>query len=79
MQRLFSTFPAGLPERGLVLLRIAAAAPLLLATFPLFPHAYGGANAPSRLIETAGGVFLLLGFATPTWWWCSESEDARSA
>jgi hypothetical protein len=48
-----------------VLLRIAAAAPLLLATFPLFSDACGAAGAPFRLIGIASGVFLLLGFGTP--------------
>jgi len=65
MQRLFSTFPGGWPGRGLVMLRIAAAAPLLLATLPVFSAAYGGAGVPFRLIGSATGVFLLLGFGTP--------------
>ena len=65
MQRLFSTFPGGWPGRGLVLLRIAAAAPLLLAAFPLFFDDYVGMGVPFRLIGTASAVLLLLGLGTP--------------
>ena len=65
MQRLFSAFPGGWPGRGLVVLRIAAAAPLLLAAFPLFFGDYAGMGVPFRLIGTASGVLLLLGLGTP--------------
>lgn len=59
MQRLFSTFPGGWPGFGLVLLRIAAAAPLFLIAFDL------GGGVPLRLIGTTDAVLLLLGLATP--------------
>jgi DNA-binding CsgD family transcriptional regulator len=59
MQRLFSTFPGGWPGCGLLLLRIAAAAPLFLTA-----HDFG-ASVPLRLIGTADGVLLLLGLGTP--------------
>ena len=65
MQRLFSTFPGGWPGVGLLLLRVAAAAPLLPEAVPLFSGDYRGMVLPFRLLETAGGVFLLLGLGTP--------------
>jgi hypothetical protein len=65
MQRLFSTFPGGWPGVGLLLLRVAAAAPLLLEAVPLFSGDYREMGLPSRLLGTASGVFLLLGLGTP--------------
>jgi len=65
MQRLFSTFPGGWPGVGLLLLRIAAAAPLLLATFPLFSGDHSGMGLPFRLLGNGSSVFLLLGLGTP--------------
>jgi hypothetical protein len=59
MQRLFSTFPGGWPGCGLLLLRIAAAAPLLLT-----PYVFGS-SVPLRFIGTADSVLLLLGLGTP--------------
>ena len=62
MQRLFSTFPGGLPGAGLLLLRVAAAIPLV----------YTGlltAASPSPVlldVVTAGGaILLLIGLWTP--------------
>ena len=48
-----------------MVLRIAAAAPLLLAAFPLFFGDYAGMGVPFRLIGTASAVLLLLGLGTP--------------
>jgi len=59
MQRLFSTFPGRWPGCGLLLLRIAAAAPLFLVSHELV------SGIPLRLIGTADGVLLLLGLGTP--------------
>ena len=62
MQRLFSTFPGGLPGAGLVLLRATAAIPLV----------YGGvltmASPSPAIMEavTAGAaILLLIGLWTP--------------
>ena len=62
VQRLFSTFPSGLPGAGLVLLRAAAAIPL----------AYAGvltvaSSSPAVLeVVTAGAaILLLIGLWTP--------------
>jgi|SRR5215469_294684 len=65
MQRLFSTFPGGWPGVGLLLLRIAAAAPLLLEAVPLFSGDYRGMGLPFRVLGNTSGVFLLLGLGTP--------------
>lgn len=65
MQRLFSSFPGGWPGVGLLLLRIAAAAPLLLAVFPLLSDDSGAAGVRFRLMGTASAVLLLLGLGTP--------------
>lgn len=62
MQRLFSTFPDGWPGRGLVLLRLAAAAPLLIVALTL---SGGVAYMPLRVAGAGSGVFLLLGLGTP--------------
>jgi hypothetical protein len=59
MQRLFSTFPGGWPGLGLLLLRIAAAAPLLIIALDF------GSGVPLRLIGSADSVLLLLGLGTP--------------
>ena len=62
MQRLFSTFPSGLPGAGLLLLRVAAASPLIYAGLLT-------ALSPALVIEdvvTAGAaILLLIGFWTP--------------
>jgi hypothetical protein len=65
MKRLFSTFPGDWPGRGLLLLRIALAVPLLLAVTPLLWEANGGVGVPLRLTGTADCAFLLLGLWTP--------------
>ncbi len=61
MQRLFSTFPCGLPGAGLVLLRAAVAIPLMRAGLLTVA-------SPSPLLEvaTAGAaILLLIGLWTP--------------
>jgi hypothetical protein len=65
MRRLFSTFPGDWPGRGLLLLRIALAAPLLLAVTPLLSEGNVGVGLPLRLMGTADCAFLLLGLGTP--------------
>ena len=62
VQRLFSTFPGGLPGAGLLILRAAAAIPL----------AYAGmrtATSPSpvvlELVTSAAAILLLIGLWTP--------------
>lgn len=65
MTRLFSTFPGGWPGRGLLLLRVAAAMPLLLAVTPLLADESGSAGIPLKLIGTVDCLFLLVGLGTP--------------
>jgi putative oxidoreductase len=62
VQRLFSTFPCGLPGAGLVILRAATAVPLI----------QGGlltASLPTpvivELVTAGAAVLLLIGFWTP--------------
>jgi len=64
VQRLFSTFPNGWPGRALLLLRLVAAAPLLLGSFSFI----GGFSHSSLAIELpclASAVLLAVGFCTP--------------
>lgn len=62
MQRLFSTFPGGLPGAGLFLLRAAAAIPLLYAGMLT-------ATTPSpgvlELVTAGAAILLLIGLWTP--------------
>ena len=62
MQRLFSTFPGGLPGAGLVLLRAVAAIPLVHAALPT-----SASPSPSIVgVATAGAaILLLIGLWTP--------------
>lgn len=65
IQRLFSTFPDSWPGAGLLLLRLAAGAPLIVQGVFV---AWTGAERlglPLRLIEVACGILLLLGLWTP--------------
>ena len=60
MQRLFSTFPCGLPGAGLVLLRAAVAIPLV----------HGGllmASSPAivEVVTRGAAILLLIGLWTP--------------
>lgn len=65
MRRLFSTFPGGWLGRGLVLLRVAVAIPLLLAAGPLLADEAGLTRNPLKLIGISDCVFLLIGLGTP--------------
>ena len=62
MQRLFSTFPGGLPGAGLVLLRAATAIPLVYAGLLTV-----ASSSPAILeVVTAGAaILLLIGLWTP--------------
>jgi putative oxidoreductase len=62
VQRLFSTFPGGLPGAGLVLLRAAAAIPLVYAGLLTV-----ASSSPAILeVVTAGAaILLLIGLWTP--------------
>lgn len=65
MQRLFSTFPGGWPGVGLLVLRLAAAIPLMIGLRPELqglPHA---ASFALHVIAIVAGIFLLAGFWTP--------------
>ena len=62
MQRLFSTFPSGLPGGGLLLLRVAAAVPLL------YTGLLTVASSSPAILEVASAgaaVLLLIGLWTP--------------
>jgi putative oxidoreductase len=65
VQRLFSTFPNGWPGRALLILRLIAAAPLLLDSIGFLTG--GGPSSPlaSELAGIASAVFIVLGFCTP--------------
>ena len=57
LQRLFSTFPAGWPGSGLLLLRLCLGIPLIIFGVADFSrwHVFAG----------IGGIFLIAGFWTP--------------
>lgn len=65
MQRLFSTFPGGWPGAGLVVLRLAAAIPLMIGLRPELQGLPYGASLAVRVIAIVTGIFLLAGFWTP--------------
>jgi putative oxidoreductase len=62
VQRLFSTFPGGLPGGGLFILRAAAAIPLVYAGLLT-----GASSSPVLLDQVATGaaILLLIGLWTP--------------
>lgn len=62
MQRLFSTFPGGLPGAGLALLRAAAAVPLVYAG--LLTVASSSA-ARLEVVGAGAAILLLIGLWTP--------------
>ena len=62
MQRLFSTFPGGLPGAGLVLLRVAAAIPLVHAG--LLTASSPSPSIPG-VVTAVGAILLLIGLWTP--------------
>ena len=62
MQRLFSTFPCGLPGAGLLLLRAAVAVPLVYAV----PRTV--ASSPPAILEViaaGAAILLMIGLWTP--------------
>lgn len=65
MQRLFSTFPGGLPGAGLVLLRAAAAIPLVQQPIAGLLTASQSALVIPQLVAAGAGVLLLIGLWTP--------------
>jgi uncharacterized membrane protein YphA (DoxX/SURF4 family) len=62
VQRLFSTFPCGLPGAGLVLLRAAVAVPLIHAGWLTVPSP---ATAPLAVLQAVAALLLLIGLWTP--------------
>jgi uncharacterized membrane protein YphA (DoxX/SURF4 family) len=65
VQRLFSTFPNGWPGRALLLLRLVAAAPLLIQSVAFVCGFDHPSVLPIELAELAAGALLTLGFCTP--------------
>ncbi len=66
MQRLFSTFPNDWPGCGLLILRLTAAAPLLVGSASFFGDAIHHPSAPALdFIALATGGLLVVGFCTP--------------
>jgi putative oxidoreductase len=63
VQRLFSTFPQGVPGFGLVLLRAAVAIPLVLQAVAWLLNA--PPPAPLALVASGAGLLLLVGLWTP--------------
>ena len=62
MQRLFSTFPGGLPGAGLALLRVAAAAPLFYAGLLTVASS---STVLLEVIAAGAAILLLIGLWTP--------------
>ena len=67
MQRVFSTFPDGLPGAGLLLLRGAAGAALLVQGTAYFmdSHDLSLLTWAIALLTVASGAALLIGYLTP--------------
>jgi putative oxidoreductase len=62
VQRLFATFPSGLPGAGLLLLRITAAVPLI---YTGLLTVLSPALVIKDIVTAGGAILLLLGFWTP--------------
>ena len=62
LQRLFSTFPCGLPGAGLVLLRAAAAIPLVYAGLRTVASS---SPVPLEMVTAGAAILLLIGLWTP--------------
>ena len=62
MQRLFSTFPCGLPGAGLVLLRAVAAIPLVYAGLRTIASS---SPAIMEMVIAGAAILLLIGLWTP--------------
>jgi uncharacterized membrane protein YphA (DoxX/SURF4 family) len=67
LQRLFSTFPRGLPGLGLLLLRVALGTVLIAPSATVLVYANDSTfeNPIVSLLEAGSGVLLLFGFLTP--------------
>jgi uncharacterized membrane protein YphA (DoxX/SURF4 family) len=65
MQRLYSTFPNGVPGGGLLLLRFAGGLPLILHGAAVFQGTPEGTAAAVSLIGVVAGGFLIAGLWTP--------------
>ena len=65
MQRLFSTFPNGRPGAGLLLLRLAVGATLIIERIPLLWVIPQSLNFGVRVALVCVGISLLCGLWTP--------------
>jgi len=65
LQRLFSTFANGWPGRGLLLLRLLAAAVLFHSAIAHLGEAVPLTSTVLRMIGAGAGVLLLIGLWTP--------------
>jgi putative oxidoreductase len=65
VQRLFSTFPNGWPGRALFLMRLVAAAPLLLHSIAYICGFSNSSVLALELLSLACAVLLATGFLTP--------------
>jgi putative oxidoreductase len=65
LQRLFSTFPAGLPGIGLLILRLGAGVPLIYSASEDLLAASDAARLAFNIVEICVGILLLIGLWTP--------------
>ncbi len=65
MQRLFSTFPTGRPGAGLLLLRLAVGASLLLERIPVIGVIPQSLGFEVRIVLVCLGISMLCGLWTP--------------
>jgi|SRR5277367_1807317 len=65
MQRLFSTFPNSWPGCGLLLLRLAAALPLVLGPTPQLASASNARQFALQVVVQGVGGLLVIGLWTP--------------
>jgi putative oxidoreductase len=65
LQRLFSTFPDGLPGTGILLLRLVAGIVLIYQSLIGLPGANLLEPATQELIAAGAGILLLVGLWTP--------------
>jgi putative oxidoreductase len=65
MQRLYSTFPNGLPGAGLLLLRLAAGVPLILSGVATLLATPQGAGLLTNFARVVSGALIIAGLWTP--------------